>query len=73
MVSAPYGVTSNTIECPKVGIGTLTSYAGIVTIGQGCINSIAEEAGITRIHYVDYQTMNIAGFYARVNIMVYGE
>ena len=37
------------------------------------ISAAASNGGITRIHHVDFETMNILGIYARYVTIVYGE
>ncbi len=72
-VQGPYAVTSNVTQSPKMGSGTVESYLGLVARGDISIDTIAKEAGITEIHYVDYETMSILGLYAEVTVKVYGE
>ena len=48
---------------------------GIVVFatGDASISAAAKNGGITRIHHVDHETMNILGFYAKYTTIVYGE
>jgi ABC-type nitrate/sulfonate/bicarbonate transport system substrate-binding protein len=48
---------------------------GIVVFatGDASISAAARNGGITRIHHVDHETMNILGFYAKNTTIVYGE
>jgi len=45
----------------------------IVSFGDASISTAAQSAGITKIHHVDSQTMNILGAYARYETIVYGD
>lgn len=71
-VKAPFAVTSNT-GSTKVGSATAQSILGIIANGDASIEAAAKQAGITRIHHVDYQAKSILTFYATFTILVYGE
>jgi len=45
----------------------------IVSFGDASIAAAAKAGGITKIHHVDNQTMNILGAYARYETVVYGD
>jgi hypothetical protein len=42
-------------------------------MGDASISAAAQNGGITRIHHVDHETMNILGIYAKYTTIVYGE
>lgn len=71
-VKAPMGATSNE-GSSKMGEGTATSILGIIATGDASIATAAKNAGIKKIHHVDYQTMSILGIYAKFTVKVYGE
>ena len=41
--------------------------------GDASISAAMDNGGITRIHHVDHETLNILGIYARYTTIVYGE
>ncbi|MBD3183058.1 hypothetical protein GF312_12255 [Candidatus Poribacteria bacterium] len=71
-VKMPGVVTSNT-GSSKVGTATCTSILGLIAQGDASIETAAKNAGITKIHHVDYQSKSILGIYAEFTVMVYGE
>jgi len=71
-VRGPIAVTAST-GATKVGSGTAKSILGIIAIGDASIEAAAKEAGITRIHHVDYEATSILSFYATYTVLVYGE
>ena len=48
-------------------------YVGVVALGDASIQAAAREAGITRIHHVDYQAKSYVGVYTIYTIIVYGD
>jgi TRL (tRNA-associated locus)-like protein len=56
----------------KVGRATAV---GIVLFAHGdaSISAAMANGGITRIHHVDHETLNILGVYAKYTTIVYGE
>ncbi|MEG1612351.1 MAG: TRL-like family protein [Alistipes sp.] len=65
-------VTSN-IGSSKVGTAEAKSYVGLVALGDASIQAAARDAGISRIHHVDYQSKSYVGVYNIYTIIVYGE
>ncbi len=57
----------------KMGTSDAMSIMGLVAVGDASIETAAKKAGISKIHHVDYETMNILGFYGKLTIKVYGE
>jgi hypothetical protein len=57
---------------PKVGRSEAWGILVYAT-GDASISEAARNGGITRIHHVDHETMNILGIYARYTTVVYGE
>ena len=53
----------------KVGTAEAKGYA----LGDASIQAAAREAGITRIHHVDYQAKSYVGVYTIYTIIVYGD
>ena len=70
----PTAVTGNKIgSAPKSATGKVTSILGLITTGDAGINTLAMEAGITEIYYVDVQVNNILGIVFSTSFTVYGE
>lgn len=57
----------------KVGTAEAKGYLGIVALGDASIQAAAREAGITRIHHVDYQAKSYVGVYTIYTVIVYGD
>ncbi len=57
----------------KVGTAEVKGYVGLVALGDASIQTAAREAGITRIHHVDYQVKSYVGVYTIYTIIVYGD
>ena len=57
----------------KVGTAEVKGYVGVVALGDASIQTAAREAGITRIHHVDYQAKSYVGIYTIYTIIVYGD
>lgn len=57
----------------KVGTAEVHGILGIVAVGDASIQTAAREAGITRIHHVDYQAKSYLGVYTVYTIIVYGD
>ena len=57
----------------KVGTAEAKGYLGVVALGDASIQAAAREAGITRIHHVDYQAKSYVGVYTIYTIIVYGD
>jgi len=65
---------NNEAKTLKVGTSNAAAYVGIVALGDASIEKAAKEAGITKIHHVDYQVMAVLmGIYAKYTVYVYGE
>lgn len=56
----------------KVGRATAVGIILFAT-GDASISAAMANGGITRIHHVDHETLNILGVYARYTTIVYGE
>ncbi|MFA8449278.1 MAG: TRL-like family protein [Bacteroidales bacterium] len=71
-VKAPLLATSNE-GSSKVGKATVQSILGAVAMGDASIEAAAKEAGIKKIHHVDYHSKSIIGIIATYEVYVYGE
>ncbi len=71
-VKAPWSITGNSGDA-KVGMASCTSIFGLIATGDASIQTAAKNAGITKIHHVDFQSKNILGIYAEFTTVVYGE
>ena len=63
------------VKSPVVG-GIYTDvkgYVGLVALGDASIQTAARDAGITRIHHVDYQAKSYVGVYTIYTVIVYGD
>ena len=56
----------------KTGTAKATAIIGIAT-GDASIEAAMQNGGITKVHHVDTQVMNILGIYATYTTVVYGE
>lgn len=56
----------------KVGTAVATGMI-IIASGDTSIKSICDRAGITKIHHVDTEELNILNIYCKVTVKVYGE
>jgi TRL-like protein family len=57
---------------PKMGRAEAWGIVLFAT-GDASISAAASNGGITKIHHVDHETMNILGIYAKYTTIVYGE
>jgi hypothetical protein len=62
----------NATGMSKVGTAKATAIIGIAT-GDASIATAMQNGGITKVHHVDTQVMNILGIYAEYTTTVYGE
>src|SRR5262245_18304419 len=58
--------------CPKVGRSRAWGIP-LFAMGDASISAAARNGGITTIHHVDHETLNILGIYARYVTVVHGE
>jgi TRL (tRNA-associated locus)-like protein len=56
----------------RIGRATATGIL-LVAWGDASISAAMRNGGITRVHHVDHETMNIMGVYAKYTTIVYGE
>lgn len=54
------------------GRATAVGYV-LFSMGDASIKAAMEDGGITRVHHVDSQQMNILGLYSKYTTIVYGE
>lgn len=45
----------------------------VYATGDASISAAMSNGGITRVHHVDHETLNILGIYAKYTTVVYGE
>jgi hypothetical protein len=64
--------TGPAMTSPKTGRAEAWGIVLFAT-GDASISAAASNGGITRIHHVDHETMNILGIYAKYTTIVYGE
>jgi len=71
-VRGPLTATEYT-KYPRSGTADAYSIMGIVAYGDASIDAAMKDGGIIKVHHIDYESMNILGFYARFTTIVYGE
>ncbi len=71
-VKAPITSTSNT-KGSKKGEAKCMSVLGLVAVGDCSIEEAAKDGNITKIHTVDYESLNVLMLYAEVKVIVTGE
>lgn len=64
---------TNNAGSSKVGTAEAKGYLGLIAMGDASIQAAARDAGITRIHHVDYQSKSYIGVYNVYTVIVYGE
>ncbi len=69
--TVPVAVTSNQLGT-KVGEAKVTSYVGVVALGDGGVKAAAKKAGITKVSHVDVHTFSVLGVYTVQTYLVYG-
>ena len=79
----PYGAFYTEVKSPvaaagdisysKVGVAKATSILGLVATGDASIKAAADNGGIKKIKYVDYDSKNILGIYGEYTTTVYGD
>lgn len=69
----PVTATDNAGRATKIGTATCTSILGLVAIGDASIEAAKKQAGITKVHHVDWDARNILGVYGEYKVTVYGE
>ena len=57
----------------KIGTSKAQSLLGLIACGDASVNAAAKEAGITKIHHVDYNEFSLLGIYVSYETQVYGE
>ena len=57
----------------KVGTAEVKGYVSLVALGDASIQTAARDAGITRIHHLDYQAKSYVGVYTIYTVIVYGD
>ena len=71
-LSGALAATDNPEKPTKIGRSSVRSILGVYAVGNASIEAAAKNAGITRIHHVDYETQTIMGVIADYTIVVYG-
>lgn len=57
----------------KVGTATCKTYCSLIAVGDASIEKAKRSAGITKIHYIDWDVENILGIYGQYTVRVFGE
>ncbi len=71
-LSGPLAATDNPEKPTKIGRSSVRSILGVYAVGNASIEAAAKNAGITRIHHVDYETQSIFGVLTDFTVVVYG-
>lgn len=72
-IKSPLALGESNARPNKVGRASVTSYMGLVTTGDASIQSAMKQAGITKIHFIDYESRSFMGVYSEFTAVVYGE
>jgi hypothetical protein len=67
------GTSTGELSYTKVGSAEVTSIMGLVAFGDGSITAAANNGGIRKIKYVDYEVENILGIIGKYKTVVYGD
>jgi hypothetical protein len=65
-------VVDGVIKSSKTGAAEAKGII-IVAFGDSSIDAACKAGGVTKVHYVDYETFNVLGLYGTVKTTVYGE
>lgn len=71
-IKAPVTATSNGVST-KVGTAQIQTILGAVAVGDASIETAAKQAGIKKIHHVDYESKSYVACYGTYTVIVYGE
>lgn len=69
----PVTATANNGKATKVGTAKCISVLTLVAIGDASIEAAKKDAGITKVHHVDWEVENILGIIGKYKVTVYGE
>ena len=69
---SPVAVGDTSVSAMKMGRATQTGIL-LVAMGDSSITTAAANAGITKIHHVDSEVLNVLGIFATQTTIVYGE
>ena len=72
-VKFPIAVTANSGPSTKTGEAKCISVLSLVAVGDCSIDAAMKNGGITKVHHVDWNAMNILGFYGSYKVIVSGE
>jgi hypothetical protein len=67
------GTSTGELSYTKVGSAEVTSIMGLVAFGDGSIMAAANNGGIRKIKYVDYEVQNFLGIIGKYKTVVYGD
>ncbi len=72
VTESTYMVGDTTVGQSKVGTAEVEGVI-LVAFGDASIKAACDAAGITRIHHIDTEELNVLNIYARKIMKVYGE
>ena len=72
-VKFPLAATGNSGVSTKTGEAKCMSILSVVAVGDCSIDAAKKNGGITKVHHVDWDAMNILGFYGSYKVIVSGE
>jgi len=72
-VKMPWTATSNEGKATKIGTAECMSVLTLVATGDCSIEAAKKEAGITRVHTIDWDVKNYLGIVGYYKATVYGE
>ena len=69
----PVDVTGNGGKAPKVGTAECQSVLSLVATGDCSVETAMKQGGVTKVHYVDWDSKNILGLFGQYKLVVHGE
>ena len=71
-VKGPVEVSDNAVAASKMGYSEANGILGIAT-GDASIHAAMSQGGLSKVHHVDVEVMNVLSIYGRVKTVVWGE
>lgn len=73
-ISAPMTVDyEGQAVAPNQGRASAKSVLGLIAWGDCSVQAAAQRGGLRKIHYCDYEYMNVLGFYQSFTVVARGE
>jgi hypothetical protein len=72
-VQGPLMVDDQDVASSKVGTSTMTSFFGVIAVGDASIDAAKKSAGISKVSHVDFESTSVLGIFSKWTTVVYGE